>query len=603
MLMKQVYIRNFRSIRELSIQLQPLTALIGQNNHGKSNILRALAFFFDPGSKLTEDDFFRYRPEGDNEIIVEVTFWQLTEQDRHTFLSYILPDDTIKIRRRAFIDSEGNIKYEYNGYKSLPTIPWLRPENADQYTNRQALQEIGVDVDRYFPASGRITKAMVLDFQRQYIEEHKDELKFEEVLESTPFMGQRNVAAGLLGDYYLIQAVKDVGDEIKYQSTTAFGRIMNLIIKDMATHNSVFQEIQTRIEKLVQELNKGEVDNRPDQLRRLEERLATELEPWGSSVEIRILPPEIERIFQLGTKILIDDGVQTEVAAKGHGLQRAVIMGLIKAWIGVTREMGATQGVRPRAASDTVVLAIEEPELYLHPQAQRTLFDSLEALVADHGYQVIFSTHSSAFLNLERYKSICIVVKPSPQEGTTVRQCLIELFEGDEGRTRREQFNTAYWFNPDRSELFFARRVVLVEGQTEKVVLPAIAKRLDLFDHSITIVDCGGKFNLVPYIRILNGFGIPYCVVHDLDPITVTENDSHYEHQKRAFDENAKIEAAVDPTLGKIYILSPDIESVAGVSRTQGEKLGKALAAYNKLILSGEPLPEQLVQIVRAIYS
>ena len=76
----------------------------------------------------------------------------------------------------------------------------------------------------------------------------------------------------------------------------------------------------------------------------------------------------------------------------------------------------------------------------------------------------------------------------------------------------------AHWVNPDRGELFFARRVVFVEGETEKVILPFLAEKLNLSNRDVSIIDCGSKYNLRLYATIADAFTIPYLVIHDEGP-------------------------------------------------------------------------------------
>ena len=80
---------------------------------------------------------------------------------------------------------------------------------------------------------------------------------------------------------------------------------------------------------------------------------------------------------------------------------------------------------------------------------------------------VFICSHSTHFINLDQYRSIVIVRKDNVREGTTVKQCLQELFEGEDAESKKHRFHMASWVNPDRGELFFARKVVLVEGEGE----------------------------------------------------------------------------------------------------------------------------------------
>ena len=78
-------------------------------------------------------------------------------------------------------------------------------------------------------------------------------------------------------------------------------------------------------------------------------------------------------------------------------------------------------------------------------------------------------------------------------------------------------FNLNYWINPERGELFFARKVVLAEGSTEKTILPLLAEKLGIFRHDFTLIDCGSKDSMPSYLQLLNKFRIPYVAVYDRD--------------------------------------------------------------------------------------
>ena len=135
--------------------------------------------------------------------------------------------------------------------------------------------------------------------------------------------------------------------------------------------------------------------------------------------------------------------------------------------------------------------------------------------------------------------------------------------------------------------MFFAKKVVFVEGDTEKVILPYLAKRLGIFDPDISIVDCGSKHNLPLYIIIANAFKIPYLVIHD--------EDSHEDPM------NGQINSLVDASLGSIEVLSPNFEEVSGVPKDR--RKGKVLAALDHLEnMDISEIPNRLRQVVRAVY-
>ncbi|MDR1834398.1 MAG: AAA family ATPase [Fusobacteriaceae bacterium] len=186
-----------------------------------------------------------------------------------------------------------------------------------------------------------------------------------------------------------------------------------------------------------------------------------------------------------------------------RGLTRKLVLEALKLIAEEYRRTG-------RALSDGILLFVEEPELYLHPQASKELYDIFQTL-ARMGFQIFLATHSGNFVNLKDYKSICIV--RDGEKGTEVFQYKGNLFSGDE----IQNFNMSYWINPDRSELFFASRVILVEGQTDKIVLGALAKKLGVFRYDYSIIECGSKGLIPQFIRLLNAFAIPCTAVYDKD--------------------------------------------------------------------------------------
>jgi len=608
MRIKSLRIHNYRSIRDLELECLPMVTLLGPNNHGKSNLLSALEFGLSTSAKPVEQDFFAYRDSNDNELWIEMTFHELTEQEKNTFKRYVLFDDTICIRKTARLTTNG-IEVTYNGYVEQPNEEWLQAEKAADYTSRDQIS--GTPLKDLVPQTGRLTKTNIVEAQQKYIQAHKGELTFKRTLEQEPLLGQKNVAGGILPEFYLIPAVRDLTDEIKVKATTTFGRLLNRAVSEMAQRDPRFVEARKRLEEVVASLNTRDAEEgRSNQLAELEKSIEEELQSWGVKVNIEVTPPELERLFELGTDIHLNDGVETSADRKGHGLQRAMMFALLRLWAKVIRsdrQMDTEAQVTPRKQSDSVIFAMEEPELFLHPHAQRKLSASLREIAETAEHQVFVCTHSTHFVNVERYKEIAIITKENPQEGSRARQCTDELFAGDNLAERKKRFHMAQWINPDRGEMFFAKRVVFVEGETEKVIFPFLAEKLGMFDPEVSIIDCGSKHNLPLYMEIANAFRIPYLVIHDEDPLPDPIPNDWDENKKRekrrTFELNSEIANLAKEQGAQVEILSPDFEGVSGVPRSQGEKKGKALAAldyFDSLEIS--QIPKQLQDLVRKIY-
>lgn len=610
----RVRIHSFRSIRDLALECQPLMVLLGPNNHGKSNLLAAIEFVLSTSSKPSPDDFFSLRQVGENDLWVEIEFTELTAQEKITFKRYVNGAGGIKIRKTARIGEGAAVDVSYHGHVSEPTEWWLRSDAVDKLTKRDEVEKAAQTIpalNELLQEKGKIFKKTVEEFQSTYIEQNRGDLSFDETLETSPLLGTKNVAGGVLPDFYLVPAVRDLSDETKVKATTTFGKLLQRAVQEMALRDPQFVELRGKLDALIKTLNatEGQPETRPTQLAAMEAAIAAELKPWGVKVAIEINPPELERIFELGTRLHLDDGLKTLAEQKGHGLQRAVVFALLRAWARALRAAPAEgEALAARKASESVVFAIEEPELFLHPHAQRRLASAIRDISETAEHQVFLCTHSTHFVDLDQHKSIAIISKESSQTGTTARQCTVDLFQGEGAKERRDRFHMASWINPDRGEIFFARKVVLVEGETDAATLAYLGTKLDCFDTDVSVVDCGSKHNLPLYVALLNAFQIPYVVVHDEDPlpdpIPAEWSGERKAAAQRAFAANEEVRRLVKKSLGKVEMLSPNFETVAGVSKSQGEKKGKAVAALDYFQgLEVAAIPPRLQELVRAAFA
>lgn len=562
MKIKHIEVSNWRSIKKLEIQFNNIMMFIGQNNHGKSNILTAMLFFF---GYLKHDDL-DFNNKNDK-LYIEILFDELDNFDKTQFKKYLTTENTFKVRKEGFQDGT----FEYHGYLETPTEEWLKEDNINENLKRDIAQLL--PLYDLLPESGRITKDIFKDAQEAYINQHRDELIFNYQLETGSFLGFKNVAKGIFGEVFYIPSVKDASSELNCKGSTAFNQLYSTVINKMSESNSEYRDAKNKIISLMSILNKttenGEENlNRPVELQSLENNLEIELSSWDTKIDVEITPPDIEEIFKVGTNVWIDDGIRTDISRKGHGLQRALIFALIKAWAKVLKQErenansqddeSSNSSSRPRRkASNSTYFIFEEPELYLHPQAQKELFSSLQNL-SDSNNQVLLCTHSSSFIDLNLYKSICVVKKKSIEEGTTIFQYLDELFPvGNE----KKKFNMMYWINPDRSELFFAKKVILLEGATDKTVVPYLAEKINKFNFDYTVIDCGSKTAIPIYINLLNKFSIPYTVVYDKDHQAYKNPD-----QINAADRDTNlIIQAIDNNLGNSVVFENDIEEELGI--------------------------------------
>jgi CRISPR-associated exonuclease Cas4 len=198
--------------------------LIGPNNHGKSNVLSSLEYFFNPGVKVTDSEVFAFCGEEDKSVWVEMEFKDLSEQEKTTFSKYLQHDQSICVRKTTTCEP-GKFTVQYQGWISEAAEDWLKESNSGSLASRDAVDQTALK--QYVPETGRITKAIIEEAQKQYISANIDNLTFSRTLEVGNFLGQKNIGGGILPDIYVVPAVRDLSEETKIKSTTLLGRLIN----------------------------------------------------------------------------------------------------------------------------------------------------------------------------------------------------------------------------------------------------------------------------------------------------------------------------------------------------------------------------------------
>jgi len=593
--LRWLHIQGFRSIRDVEFVVDDCLCLIGQNNVGKSNIFLALDLFLSSGTRrVIPDIFFRSHTETVREVVIEARFEDLSYSEIEKLRPWTV-DGVLTISKKYRMD-EGKPNVSYEAIMKVPRDKWLR-EDFENYNNRSIVSEL--PINEFIPESGRISKRVYKEAIQRYIETYPDIEHIEERRVNPA--GFKQVLDGFLPEFYLVPAVRDITEETKTSGTALLSRILNIIISRIARQNPAFK----RLEETVQEIKTLIEGETPEQklleIRQLEDRLKQELDPWDVGLSIGVEAPDIGRVFQLGTNITLDNGISTSADEKGHGLQRYLIFALMRVWAAESRRAQIEEDREIRERSN--IFAFEEPELFLHPQMCKATYESLKQISRTD--QIIVCTHSPYLIDMEDYRSIVIVRKPDIEIGTKVHRVTEELFDSE----KKKQFNMVRFFNPDRNELFFARKAILTEGATEKAVLPLIARRIGIFDHSVSIIDCGSKFNLTLFITVLNAFRIPYLVIYDEDPIDPELMPGGSKHDpekcreaKHRYEENERIREICDPEIGILKETPGEFENILGISKNQIEKLGKPFAAVQKYSTESETIPEALVELVSEVY-
>lgn len=159
------------------------------------------------------------------------------------------------------------------------------------------------------------------------------------------------------------------------------------------------------------------------------------------------------------------------------------------------------------ANEDTDLLAIEEPELHLHPGAEKKVFDIINEIVSDSGPQVILTTHSEVFVNQSHVDNIVSVTRDNESKFNSVQMGGNEPLD---------------ILGYDNSDLIQSDAVAFVEGRSDKVILEQLSRKLgkSLSDNSIEIVVGHGDQIIKdadPITRVLGQLGIQYQFIFDSD--------------------------------------------------------------------------------------
>ncbi len=231
-----------------------------------------------------------------------------------------------------------------------------------------------------------------------------------------------------------------------------------------------------------------------------------------------------------------------------------------------------------------LVVLVEEPELFLSPPAQRNLHGLLRAFAARGRNQVLYSTHSPVFLDVERLEEL-VLAHHHERSGLALRR--------PAALGRKQSLRMVAELGADRAEIFLARAALLVEGRTEKIALPFVFNALDYDadEEAIAVIDCAGKGNIPLLAEICNACGIPYVVLHDRDaPRGVRPPTA----ERIA---NAAIRRAAGRR--RTVMLVPDFEAVSGLRARRG----KPAAALRRFRSGNDALPEQLRTAVERVVS
>ena len=524
MRIKSVRIKNFRSFEDETIEFDRYTCLVGANGAGKSTILCALNVFFRETQNATTDlislhaeDFYCKNTKVPIEITVEFT--DLSKEAQEDFSDYF---------RQGLLAVTAKAVYDENSL----TAP------VKQFGQRLAM----MDFAPFFKALNDGTPAA--DLKTIYAGLRKD-------FPDLPHAASKDAMAGALRDYeaarpaacelipsedqfygiskganrlaryvqwVYVPAVKDASEEQSEAKNSAIGRLLARAVRSKVN----FSEELRKITLAAQEQYHKLLTDNQIALDGITKSLGTRLGQWahpdaGLKVQWQQDPKKSVQVEEPLAGILAREGeFEGQIARFGHGLQRSFLLSLLQ-------ELAETEGVGP-----TLILACEEPELYQHPPQARHLATVLHT-ISQKGGQVFLTTHSPYFVSGYAFENIRLVRRVQGTPRSTVNQYDYKAYAGAFARIKGKapmkpegaMAKVSQILQPSLNEIFFAQRLVLVEGWEDVAYIHAWLSLTDRWqqfrERGLHVVPVQAKSALLQPLLISYGLGIPTFTVFDSD--------------------------------------------------------------------------------------
>lgn len=487
MRLTRITIKNYKSIPSEGVTIEfreRLLVLIGKNNAGKSNLLEAAGFLF--GAKNP-----RYLSFDGNQ--------------------YNDPSQPIIIEAEVIGATYGDGKSV--GLSDAQCHALMRKERKGSPSASSGKILLRLEVPGKQP-SDELTVPLVEDEDSDKGEEDDAKQSFTMILADKTEVKRNDGIRRALVSHILVPPTRERSDILSPSAWTAYGRMLRDIVADSG-----------RLDELVEMIDQASTT--------LREILSQETKTIAKAAKSTAYVDDvtfqltkdgnpIELLRSLSLSVTYS-GRTEDISTVGTGTQSAIIIGVLELCL------------RHKSKTGLRLFVVEEPELFLHPQAQRYFTRLLQKIAEEEGSQVIITTHSptiTADLDI-----LDVIRVHRDKTGATGCRRIPTDFDGLD---RAERILTSA-----TSEMLFADRAVLVEGPSELELLPSLStivrdaathQYLDFDRLNISVVSVGGKNYFAPFTSLLDHFGIDWRIVADQDALTGDVLASYHERAEITSD-------------------------------------------------------------------
>ncbi|MEP6805947.1 MAG: AAA family ATPase [Flavobacterium sp.] len=452
-LLKQVRVHGFRGLDNIEIDFEPSTVLVGTNNAGKTTLLKSLQLALSNSIQITDDDFFYSDAINRNRIVVDILFISV-DGNGNQINEFEDKWYTVFTENRISFDSFGN---QILAFRTI----------VDENLMRKTFKKTQYVIDDW---GGFFDEDEGYWYEKTY--DNPLSFYFDEI----PF--------------FYLDANRDILEDLK-SKTSFLGRILSSINYDDGD--------KELIEDLIKNLNKETID-RSEILTNLHttlEELDTAMDNPNNTVDIT---PFTKKLRDLNKGIKINYS-QFSMEYHGMGTRSWSSLLILKAFILQNMKLAIDNEV-----AYFPIIAVEEPESHLHPNAQKKLYSQINSIIG----QKIVATHSSYIAGSAKLREIRSIVKRDTI--TLVGKVEEDDLNAEEIRKINRQVINA------RGELYFSKVIILCEGETEEQALPLLLQKYfnkSIIELGIDIVGIDGGGNYFPFIYFAEKLHLNWLILSD----------------------------------------------------------------------------------------